>query len=93
MPSRRLETPVTCPPSDVKDMIIRWQDVCAGDLYIEQDELVIAEKVRVYQDTWNRETGETFTRADISWRGDNGFLFCSEHHGDRLTAVRRYTEG
>ena len=87
------ETSVSCPPSAVHDMIVRWQDVREGDLVLLGDELTVAEEVRVYQDIWNRDTGETFTRVDISSRSDNGYLGCSERHGDRYTAVRRYETG
>jgi hypothetical protein len=74
----------------VHDMIVTWAEVCEGDLVVLNDELVIAERVSVYQDTWNRDTGETFTRADIFHRLDNGVQVASERHGDSYTAVRRH---
>ena len=80
---------IDCQPDE---SIIEWSEVAEGDLVLLEDGLVIAERVNVYQDIWNRETGETFTRVDISYRRD-GRLFTSEHHGDRLTAVRRYDTG
>jgi hypothetical protein len=75
------------------DQIIPWGSVREGDLVLLDDALTVAEQVHAYQDIWNRETGETFTRVDISHRLDNGVLVSSERHGDCYTAVRRYVEG
>jgi hypothetical protein len=81
----------TCPPSAVVDMIVRWQDVQAGDLVVLDDCLIVAERVEVYQSPWG--DGTTFPQVNIYQRLDNGHLVSSERHGDRYTAVRRYTEG
>jgi hypothetical protein len=74
-------------------MIVPWSEVSDRDLVLQYDELIVVEKVDVYQDTWNRETGETFTRVDVTYLDEYGHRLCSEHHGDRLTAVRRYVTG
>jgi hypothetical protein len=83
----------TCPPSDVHDMIVRWSDVTAADLVVLDGVLITRERVHVYKDIWNRETGETFIRVDVSHRLGNGHLVTCEQRGDHYTAVRRYTEG
>jgi hypothetical protein len=80
------ETLPSCPPSAVHDMILPWAEVCAGDLVLLNDELTVAERVEVYEDDWQ---GTKWLRADISYRQD-GRLFTTDQHGDRLTAVRRY---
>ena len=84
-------TPVTCPPSAVCDMIIRWQDVAEGDLVLLDDCLILAVRVEVYQSPWG--DGTTFPQTNIYHVLDNGFTVSSERHGDRYTAVRRYVEG
>ena len=39
------ETPVTCPPSAVVDMIVEWEDAAVGDLVLQAGEFqVIARK-------------------------------------------------
>jgi hypothetical protein len=67
--------------------IVRWQDVQVGDLVLMNDGLVVAEEVLVNQKPWGPDT--TFTAVDIGYTLDNGAFVSSEHHGDRLTAVRR----
>lgn len=84
----------TCPDSAVVDQILTWAEVREGDLVLLNDDLTVAEKVHVYQDVWDYQTRETFTRVDICHTLPNGHVVCSERHGDRYTAVRRYvTEG
>ena len=83
----------TCPPSAVVDMIIPWREVTAADLVVLDGVLTTPERVHLYEDIWNRETGETFIRVDVSHRLGNGHLVTCEQRGDSLTAVRRYTEG
>ena len=74
-------------------MIIPWREVTAADLVVLDGVLTTPERVHLYEDIWNRETGETFIRVDVSHRLGNGHLVTCEQRGDSLTAVRRYTEG
>jgi hypothetical protein len=78
---------------EVLDQIVLWSDVLEGDLVLLDDELVLAEYVNIYQDTWDQQTGKTFPRVDIWHRLGNGVLVASERHGDRYTAVKRHVTG
>ena len=70
------------------DLIIRWQDVRAGDLVLLDDCLITVEKVEVYQSPWG--DGTTFPQTNVYHRlAWNGHRVSSERHGDRFTAVRR----
>jgi hypothetical protein len=80
-----------CPPSAVADQILTWTEVQERDLVLLDDCLILAERVRVTRKPWG--DGTTFPAVDIDHRLDNGALVSSERHGDRYTAVRRYTEG
>jgi hypothetical protein len=80
-------TPQSITPAGWKDAIVCWQDVREGDVVLMGDALVVAEHVWIGQKPWGDKT--TFTAVDVDYRLDNGHLVSSEHHGDRLTAVRR----
>lgn len=93
MTATETQTPATtrtCPPSAVVDMIVPYGDVRAGDLTLHDDQLIVAENVNAYTDTWQ---GHEWPRVDITYLGENGMRFTFEAHADRYTAVRRYTEG
>lgn len=70
-----------------RDQIVRWSDVRPGDLVLYDDCLIVAEQVNIVPKPWG--DGTDFIAVDITWHDDEGHQFCSERHGDRLTAVRR----
>ena len=90
------ETPATCPPSDVKDMIVRWDELQPGDLFVYEEGWAIATEVTTYEDDWQ---GTKWMRTDILFRcgdccGQDGeHVHSTDRHADRLVAVRRYQEG
>jgi hypothetical protein len=77
-----------CPPSAVADQAVQWDEVKAGDLVIQDGELVIAERVELVAKPWGDGTDRLF--ADAYWRLGNGVRVCCEHRADSWTAVRRY---
>jgi hypothetical protein len=77
-----------CPPSAVADMIIRWDELQPGDLFVHEESWAVALKVSTYEDDWQ---GTKWMRTDILYRDDSGVRpWCIDRHTDRLVAVRRY---
>lgn len=77
------ETPVSCPPSAVHDMIIPWAEVRDGDLVLNfRGELGVA-TVMPQGHAWCPE-GHASVCIDGQW---------FTPRKDRLTAVRRYDTG
>jgi hypothetical protein len=70
------QTPLTCPPSAVHDMIVPWAEVGAGDLVLSRGRLrlvVVVDNSRSHAPAFVLDDGETV------WRDP-----------DSLAAVRRY---
>lgn len=72
------------------ELVLRWHDVLAGDMVLQDDEFVLAEKVQLHEKPWGDGTMRLF--ADVYHRRASGFLVSFEHRADGWTAVRRYEE-
>jgi hypothetical protein len=77
-----------CPPSAVADMIVRWDELQPGDLFVYEEGFVLATETTTYEGDWQ---GHKWMRTDVTWRqpGDDR-QHSAGMHSDRLVAVRRY---
>lgn len=71
-------------------MIIRWDELQPGDLFLHEEDLAVALSVSTYEDDWQ---GTKWMRTDVSFEQGDGRSYVTDRHADRLTAVRRYVEG
>ena len=78
-------TPVTCPPSAVRDMIVCWDEVREGDLALHRGVLRPVSAAYLHH---RPRIGE---RVHVEFRDLQHEPFWFER--DRLTAVRRYDTG
>jgi hypothetical protein len=76
-----------CPPSEVRDLILTWDEVQPGDLTVYEETFVLALEVTTFEDVYQ---GQKWMRTDLRYRREDGREFESVMHADRLTAVRRY---
>jgi hypothetical protein len=73
-------TPVTCPPSDVKDMIVPWSEVSDRDLVVWDGEFRTVERINP-MDSGN-------AALVLDGEEHNGTIPCGTY-----VAVRRYVTG